>query len=303
MTDTISKFKNIKKYYGSNLVLDNVSFSIKKGEIYGLIGENGAGKSTIMKIIAGLAFPSQGELELFSKTNSNGLKEARRHIGFMIEAPSLDHSMNAKQNLNLFGILKNERNRNAHHKLLELVGLADSGNKKVRNYSLGMKQRLGIAASLIGDPEFLVLDEPINGLDPQGVIEIRNLFIHLNREESKTILLSSHNLAELYQTATQYVFIQKGQIKEIISHDDLKAKCRQYVLLRTSDPIKSAALLEEKLGIKEIIGLSNGYLKLYHAEDKIEMIAKTLQENALVVTNISIESLSLEEYYMQVMKG
>ena len=216
----------VKRYHGKT-ALDNVTLTQDRAKIHGLIGQNGAGKTTLMKIIAGLAFPTSGTISLFGETVH--LEEARKQCGFMIAACGLNTSMTARENLELHATIRGLKLTAADtDELLGWVGLENT-RKKARNYSLGMKQRLGIALALIGYPKYLVLDEPINGLDPLGVAEMRTMLKRLRDEKGITILISSHNLPELFQTATDYIFIHHGKIAEELSQRELEAKCRKYV--------------------------------------------------------------------------
>lgn len=212
MEEIIVMLNNITKKYGGTTAVNNCSLELKKNQIYGLAGKNGAGKTTIMRIIAGLCIATKGEA-----------KVAAERIGTLIEAPALNGDMTAKENLRFYSMLCGGKGEFlSDDELLELVGLTEVKRKKVKNFSLGMKQRLGIAAALVGNPEFLMLDEPVNGLDPLGVIEIRKLIKRLNREYGMTVLISSHNLPELYQTADQYIIIDKGTVKKEISQAELE---------------------------------------------------------------------------------
>lgn len=212
MEEILVKLEQVTKRYGKKAALDNCSLELKKGKIYGLVGRNGAGKTTMMRIIGGLLPATLGQVT--SKTD----------IGMLIEAPGVVGSMTARENLHFYGMLAGNADAERETELLELVGLEDDKKKKVKNYSLGMRQRLGIAIALLNHPGFVMLDEPINGLDPIGVVEIRKLITRLNEEFGMTVLISSHNLAELYQTATDYIIIDKGVIKKEISQEALEAE-------------------------------------------------------------------------------
>lgn len=212
MAEKMISLKNVTKKYGRTEVLKDCNLELTKGKIYGLVGKNGAGKTTMMRLIAGLSIPTSGDIELASK-----------NIGTLIEAPALNLSMSAKENLKFYRMLSTGENTGfSDEELLDLVGLKNVGKKKAKDFSLGMRQRLGIAVALLGNPDFLMLDEPVNGLDPIGVIEIRNLVKELNEKYGMTILISSHNLAELYQTATDYIIIDSGVVKKEISQEQLE---------------------------------------------------------------------------------
>lgn len=215
MVEYVLRTHSVSKQYKHQLVLNKVNLTIKKGSIYGFIGQNGAGKSTLIRLVTGLACPTMGKIELFGQSNERELIEARRRIGTIIEGPALYPHLSAAENLEAHRLLKGIPGKECIQKTLEIVGLQDTGKKKAKNFSLGMKQRLGIAIALIGDPEFLILDEPINGLDPMSVVEIRELLKKLNHEYGITILISSHILSELHLLATHYGIIHKGEFTRV----------------------------------------------------------------------------------------
>ncbi len=212
MNEYIVSLKNAVKKYKDTAAVNHIDLQLKKEKIYGLVGKNGAGKTTMMRMIAGLSIPTQGSIEV----------KADR-VGTLIEAPGLNGNMNAKENLKFYRMLSPNRNiENSDEALLNLVGLENSGKKKVKDFSLGMRQRLGIAIALLGNPDFVMLDEPVNGLDPVGVVEIRNLIQKLNHDKKITFLISSHNLPELFQTATDFIIMDKGVIKKEITQEELE---------------------------------------------------------------------------------
>ncbi|MBX4267209.1 ATP-binding cassette domain-containing protein [Clostridium estertheticum] len=214
----VLKTDNLTKKFKNQIAVNGINIRIKKGDIYGLVGKNGAGKTTLMKMIVGLSAPTSGELELFEK---NELCSGRKKIGCVIEMPALYPNMTAEQNLSVQATLIGNNAQNSIAKILELVGLQEVGKKKVVHFSLGMKQRLGIGIALIGNPEFLILDEPVNGLDPIGVKEVRNLLLKLNTENGITILISSHILSELYKIANVFGIINDGSLVSEIQKKDL----------------------------------------------------------------------------------
>lgn len=211
MGNEMVRLTNVTKKYKKTVAVAEISLSLEKGKIYGLVGKNGAGKTTMMRMIAGLSIPTSGEIAV-----------ATDRIGTLIEAPSLNGTMTAVENLKFYRMLCGDVIEKSDEDLLELVGLAGVGKKKVKDFSLGMRQRLGIAVALLGNPEFVMLDEPVNGLDPVGVVEIRTLIKKLNEEQGMTILISSHNLPELYQTATDFIIIDKGRVKKEITQEELE---------------------------------------------------------------------------------
>ena len=212
MSERMLEVKNITKRYHRQTVLDRLSFSLERGHIYGFVGENGSGKSTTLRIIAGLSTPDRGSVELFGASGKNNLAHARKRTGCMIEHPVFDLSLTAAENLRLYCLLYGMHDFSCIPRLLERTGLGGTGGKKVRDFSLGMKQRLGIAASLVSSPELLILDEPMNGLDPLGMIAVRKLLLSLQKDDGITILLSSHILSELQELASDYIFISGGKL-------------------------------------------------------------------------------------------
>ena len=216
---------NLSKVYGAKTVLDHVSIHVPKKSIYGLVGKNGAGKTTLMRIICGLTQQSEGGYTLLGKSND---AEVRKHMGMLIEKPGIYEHMTALENLRYFSLLFGIQSQ-GHHRILEMVGLQNAGKKKARQFSLGMKQRLGIAISLLGNPDFLILDEPINGLDPEGVYEMRKMLETLNREHGTTIMIASHILSELYKLATDYAIIDSGRLIDEFSKETLERACSSGV--------------------------------------------------------------------------
>ena len=229
MSSVILEAHDLTKEYRHTVALDHIDLKIEKGKIYGFIGQNGAGKTTFLRLVTGLAFPTSGTLSLWGKTVEKELQEQRKRIGCMIETPALFPTMTAYQNMEIQRIQRGIPDKAVIQKTLDMVGLKDTGKKAVRNFSLGMRQRLGIAIALLNTPEFLILDEPINGLDPAGIVEIRNLLKSLNKEYGMTILVSSHILEELYQTASEFILIDKGKIIEEISDRELNDRCKRHI--------------------------------------------------------------------------
>jgi ABC-2 type transport system ATP-binding protein len=303
MNKYILKTNNLKKSYNGINALNDVSLTLEAGKIYGLIGQNGAGKSTFMKLVTGLSFPTSGSIELFGHVGEKELQLERKRIGAMIEYPSLVSNMTAKDNLRFHRIMKGIPNKEIEDELLELVGLSDTGKKKAKNFSLGMKQRLGIAIALIGNPELLILDEPINGLDPLGVVEIRNLLKKLCEEKQVTILISSHNLPELYQTATDYIIIHKGKIKETLTIEKLEENCKHHILINCDNPEKLASIIETELKTNNFKVMPNREVKLYDYLDKKDLVAKVIFENGIITTNFSAQGDTLENYFISVIGG
>lgn len=249
MENVILQTNNITKSYQHFKALSDVSITLKAGHIYGFIGENGAGKTTLMRILTGLSFPTTGTYSLLGKTNHADIQTIRRKIGSTIEEPTLYPEFSAHRNLELQRILLGNPDKAVCEELLKLLDLYDVRNKKVKKFSMGMKQRLGIALALVGKPELLILDEPVNGLDPKNIFSLRMLLKKLNEERGITMLISSHILSELYLLATDYIIIHKGKIIECLSHDQLETKCERYVKIHTDDLPKCITVIEKELNL------------------------------------------------------
>ncbi|MCE3201717.1 ATP-binding cassette domain-containing protein [Paenibacillus sonchi] len=303
MKETVLRTNSLTKSFRGTDALHQVSVTLEAGKIYGLIGQNGAGKTTLMRIIAGLSFPSGGSIELFGRTGKKALQTERKRLGCMIEYPSLTPNMTACDNLKLHRLMRGIPNQEIEQELLEFVGLADTGKKKVKNFSLGMKQRLGIAVAMLGSPELLILDEPVNGLDPLGVVEIRKLLKKLCEEQQMSILISSHNLPELYQTATDYIIIHKGVVKQTLTGAQLEERCKRHILIRCDHPERLAGVLETNLETTHYDVMPDQTVKLYDYLEDREKVSRVLYENGIIVTNLSNEGDTLEDYFISVVGG
>ena len=299
MSEIIIETKDLTKQYKLQKAVDGVSFQIRQGMICGLIGPNGAGKTTIMKMLGGLVLPTSGSFSIFGGSSEKELAHSRSRMSFMIETPYAKEELSARENLEKLRLQKGIPNPMRVDEVLELVGLADTGKKHVKKFSLGMRQRLGLAGALLSKPEIMVLDEPVNGLDPEGIIEIRELLRRFNREENVTILISSHILSELSQLCTDYLFIRKGQIRQFISAEKLHKICGEYYHIHTNDDAVALAILQNQLGIENCDVLKDGSLRLFERLDDLPLISKTLYENGLVPTTLHIHEADLESYYMK----
>lgn len=297
MNEYILKTNRLTKKYKSTVALDDVNISIKKGEIYGLIGQNGAGKSTLLRLITGLAFPTKGTVELFGNDRRKAFIDTQKRIGAMIENPAFFPNMTAEENLEVHRLQKGIPGKQCIEKTLQLVGLQDVGKKKVKNFSLGMKQRLGIGIALLSDPEFLILDEPTNGLDPMGIIEMRKLIKKLNDEKGLTLLISSHILTELYKITTKFGFIHRGKLIEELTKKELDEKCRQHVRIQVDDPSLAATILEDELQACDFEVMPNGMIKLYQFVDDVRTVSRALTNNGLLIEHLSVSGDSLESYF------
>ena len=303
MKKVVLKTYNITKKYGEQLAVDNVNMTIKKGDIYGFIGQNGAGKTTLIRLITGLIHKSGGEIELLGANEENELNKARTMVGSLIETPSFYTNMTARENLEVSRLVRNIPGKKCIDEVLELVGLKDVEKKKVKNFSLGMRQRLGIANALMGNPKLLILDEPINGLDPMGIIEIRELLKKINKEKDMTILISSHILSELSELATTYGIISNGKLIEEITAKQLSEKCRQYIDLRVDDTARAVILLERELGINDYEVLEDSNIKVFSNLDNVGEINSLLSRSGIIVESISVKGENLEEYFMNKVGG
>lgn len=303
MKEYVLKTNNLTKIYHGVKVLQGVSVTLEAGKIYGLIGQNGAGKTTLMRIAAGLIFPTEGNVELFGENGNRSLQAERKRLGCMIEYPSLIPYMTAAENLTYHRVIRGIPSKTIENELLALVGLHNTGKKKAKNFSLGMKQRLGIAIALLGDPELLILDEPINGLDPLGVVEVRNLLTMLCEERQMTILISSHNLPELYQVATDYIIIHQGMIKKAITLGELEENCKHHILIGCDQPEKLLSVFEMQLGTTNYKVMPDKTVKLYDYLDDKELVARAIFDNGIVITNYSIQGDTLENYFISVIGG
>ncbi|MEW9095873.1 MAG: ABC transporter ATP-binding protein [Clostridiaceae bacterium] len=303
MCDTILKTKNITKKYGDHLVVNNVNIDIKQGDIYGLVGKNGAGKTTLLRMICGLTIPSKGEIDLFNETSQSGLNKSRRRTGCIIETPSFYPYLSVKKNLEYYRIQRGIPEKECIDELLKIVGLEDASKKKFKKLSLGMKQRLGLALALMATPDLLILDEPINGLDPTGIVEFREILLKLNRERNTTIIISSHILGELSQMATMYGFINNGELIEQISSKELQEKCKRSLSIKVKNIEKAIVIIEKELGCNEYEVLNDNEIRLYEHIDTPEIIVEALVSNGVVFSSMNQIGVNLENYFINLIGG
>ena len=297
----VLKTEHLTKKYGKFNALDDLNMSVPKGSIYGFVGKNGAGKTTLIRVICGLQNPSSGSYSLYGIDNSNAMiARSRRRMGAVVEAPAIYLDLTAEQNLITQAILLGLPNFTGVRKLLSLVGLSNVGEKKTKDFSLGMRQRLGIAIALVGDPDFLVLDEPINGLDPQGIIDMRELLIKLNREQQITILISSHILDELSRLATHYGFIDHGHLIKEIDASQLEKQCRKCTRIEVND----TALLPHALDLMGIEYRINSHRSAdLYAKPHVSQLASALAKEGCEIISIQEKDESLESYFMNLVGG
>lgn len=298
--DYVLTTENITKVYGDHKAVNRVSMHVEKGAIYGFIGKNGAGKTSFMRMVAGLATPTEGSIELFG---SGDLEKQRRRIGTLIENAGVYANMTARENLEIvrrnFGITE----KNAVDEMLEFVGLSRFEKKKVKDFSMGMKQRLGLAIALFRNPDFLILDEPINGLDPEGIKEIRELLIKMNREKGITILISSHILGELSKIATHYGIIRDGVLVEEFEADELQDRCRRCQKIIVDNDELAVSILEEKLHIHSYDVPNPGTIRVFESFEKQEQMNRELILGGVNIKESFLTGQDLEGYFMELLGG
>ena len=293
--------KHLSKKYGKFNALDDLNMSVPKGSIYGFVGKNGAGKTTLIRMICGLQHPSSGSYSLYGIDNRNAkIAKSRRRMGAVVEVPAIYLDLTAEQNLMEQAILLGLPTFTGIQEILSLVGLADAGTKKAKDFSLGMRQRLGIAIALVGDPDFLVLDEPINGLDPQGIIDMRELILKLNRERQITILISSHILDELSRLATHYGFIDRGHLIKEIDASQMEKQCSKCTRIEVND----TALLPHALDMMGIEYRIHSHTEAdLYAKPHVGQLAAALAKEGCEIVSIQEKDESLESYFMNLVGG
>lgn len=299
----ILKTSNLTKVYDGREVVSNVNMNIKKGEIYGFLGPNGAGKTTIMKMITNLIKPTLGEIELFGEKLKNTSYENLKRMGTIIEYPVFYEKLSGKDNLEIHCEYMGFYDKNAIDEALKLVKLSGIDGKNVKEYSLGMKQRLGIARAIITKPEFLILDEPINGLDPIGIKEIRDLFRMLCKEYGITILISSHILSEIEQIADTIGVINNGRLIKEVSMDEVAKDNTEYIEIKIQDSKKASYILDKELKISNFRIVSDNLLRVYDFNVTLNEISKALVLNDIVIESIDKKQSSLEDYFLKLING
>ncbi len=301
MSELLLQTMALTKQYGRHRAVDQVSMHIKKGAIYGFIGRNGAGKTTTLQMISGLASPTAGEIELFG-CRGRELSRIRSRVGCLIEGPGLYGSMSARDNLKMKSMLLGVYKRGYEEELLDIVGLGGVGKKPVKRYSLGMKQRLGIALALVGEPDLLVLDEPINGLDPQGIAEVRDTVLKLNRERNMTILISSHILEELSKIATDYGIIHNGTLLQELTNEELMEKCSERLEVTLDDPERAVPVMD-RLGIKRYQVADREHIYIFERLEESAALNMAFAKAGIPVRGISVTNEELETYFLKLTGG
>ncbi|WP_138160175.1 ABC transporter ATP-binding protein [Peptoniphilus catoniae] len=303
MKNYIIETKNLTKVYGEQKAVNSVNLHIEKGSIYGLLGRNGAGKTTIMKMILGLTDITNGEVSVFNQNIKGNEKKIYPRIGAIIETPGFYPNLTGTENLEIFALLRGTAFPDAVKNALEVVGLPHKDKKLFGNYSLGMKQRLGIANAILHDPEVLILDEPTNGLDPIGIAEVRNFIKDLSVKKGKTILISSHILSEITLLADTVGIIDKGVLLEESSMEELNKKNRKYIMLEVSDVSKTTIVLEKEFGITNYSVEDNNHVKIYSHGLDMAKINKSLVMNGISVASSQTCNDSLEDYFKKITGG
>lgn len=287
--------KEFKKFSA----VSNVNMNIKQGEIYGFLGENGAGKTTTIRMIMGLMKANSGQIELFSQMQSRKNRELYKRIGSIIEYPGFYPNLTAQENLEIHRRMMGVQDKESIKNSLDIAGIGEVKDKKVKEFSLGMKQRLGIARAILHNPEFLILDEPVNGLDPSGIKEIRELILELRNQRGITFLISSHILSEIQQMATKIGIIHKGKLLEEIEYDELQKRNRHYINIKVNDDKKASFILEQKLNIKDYVIWEKNNLRVYENLQGAAEINNILISNDINIDELCVRSDSLEDYFLK----
>lgn len=299
----ILKTADLTKKYKTHTAVDGISISLKKGEIYGFLGQNGAGKTTTIRMIMGLIKPTSGRIELFGENAESSRKAAFERIGSMIEIPGFYPNLTAAENLDIHRRMMGMGNKESIEESLEQAGLLDARNKRVKNFSLGMKQRLGIARSLLHHPDLLILDEPTNGLDPAGIKEVRQLVMDLASKRNIGVLVSSHILSEVQQMATKLGIVHHGKLVEEIEQQALQMKNRHCVEFKVSNDREAVMLLEQKLDIYDYSVPEPGVVRVFEKLSDSAVINRLLVENRIEVGEITMLRETLEDYFLSLTGG
>lgn len=292
---------NLTKKYGRQKAVDCVNMHVKQGDVYGFIGRNGAGKTTFLKMICGMASLTEGEIQIYGKTGREA-ETLRSRIGCLIEAPGLYPNMNAYENLKIKCIGAGIKDKGYIENILKTVGLENAGKKLIKNYSLGMKQRLGIGMALVGEPDILLLDEPINGLDPQGIAEVRETIQRLNTERNITIIISSHILEELSKIATMYGIIHNGKLIRELTNDELLDECKERISVTLESPEKAAPVLD-KMGFTKYKSIDSKTIEIYERLDSIPDIIAQFSADGIKILSIDTKSEAIEDYFLNLTGG
>ncbi len=294
----------LSKHFGSIRVLEDVSLSLDSGKIYALVGNNGAGKTTLFRTVMGLSFPTQGSLSLFGSKTARENELARRRVGAIIEEPILYENISGYQNLNYSRSLKGIADKGVITEMLQKFDLSEKKRLAVRHYSLGMKQRLALACALLGKPDLLLLDEPLNGLDPSGIREISTILTDVCRQNGATIFISSHYLKQLYGFATDYIFIDKGRVIQTVTASELENKCNKCMYLTVEENEREIALkLLSRIMDNEIKILDGGEICIYGFQESVDTVEAALSKERIPVREVRTSGINLEDYFLQIVGG
>jgi len=300
MNEAVIEARDITKRYRDLAALDHVDLTVRRGDIYGLIGDNGAGKSTFLKLVTGQIFPTGGYIRLFGNEDEKAVQKSRSRMGALVENAGFFPKMSVEKNLEYYRIQRGIPGKDRVESVLHTVNLLEKRKVKCEKLSMGMKQRFGLALALLGEPEVLVLDEPINGLDPSGIIEMRALLQRLNQEKRITIILSSHILSELEQIATVYGFMSHGFMLEEISADALYEKCASYIDLRLTEADKYAAVLEKEFPDTTYRVLQDAVVRIINPTEEPARYGRLAYERGIGVQGLDAHHMSLEDYYVNI---
>lgn len=292
---------DLTKAYAGRTVVNHVSLNVKRGEVYGFIGNNGAGKSTVIRMLTGLAVPTSGSFEIFGQCSQRGISEGMKKTGAIIEVPSLYLNMTARENLKCRGLLLGKKDD--ENKILQRIGLQNVDKKRVKDFSLGMKQRLAIGMAIYGDPQLLILDEPINGLDPAGIFEVRELLRDLNTHLGTTVFVSSHILGELAKVATAYGVIANGNLVREMTNEEVKSVCRTFIRIVVDDAGKAIEVLDEEMSIRNVERFENNVIRIYEHLDDLPRINQSLNKHDVLVLSSEVAGDDTEEFFVKLMGG
>lgn len=298
MREIVLQTKGLTKKFKNFTALNSADMTVYRKDIYGLIGRNGAGKTTLMKTVTGLTQKTEGDFEIFGK-NSREYENEKKRIGCLIENPAFFPNLTAYQNLRYYAYQKGITDLRQIDDALELVKLTDVKERKFRKFSLGMKQRLGIAFAMLDNPDLIILDEPINGLDPIGISELRETFRKLNEERGITLIISSHILSELYAVANRFLFIENGRVLKEVTKDELDLECSRCIVVRSDDTKRGAMMIEDKLGINDYKVIDDREIRIYSPNVSSVDVNRMLVSGGLNVSEIFESGVSLEDYFKQ----
>lgn len=301
MSEFAVRTEQLTKRFGKNIGIEQVDLHLKRGEIYGLVGRNGAGKTTIMKLLCGILVPTEGKIEILGESFNGLVQGMNERMGNILETPAFFPYLSARENLCYYAKQRGIIDKKRVDELIRFVGLEGAGKKTFKQFSLGMKQRLGIAYALLAEPDILVLDEPTNGLDPQGMIHFRETMKRLAKEKNMSIIISTHILSELSQLATTYGFIKAGHLVREMSAQEIEESCKHHLLFTVDQPKVAATLLEEKLNTKQYEIIEDGKIKVFDHLDDAAKVNELFVLAGLKVSSLQQIKGSLEDYYMEIM--